>query len=316
MCKLKKLKVCFWGLGSIGKRHIKNLLKISDELDLKLEIHAYRKIKTQLTADISNLIDNEIFDINCLFNDYDITFITNPTSEHYKTMEIMASRTKHFFIEKPAFDNRHYNIGALELNKNGIYYVAGPLRHSDVIQELKEILPNENIYSIRSICSTYLPDWRKDIDYKKTYSSSKAQGGGVSIDLIHEWDYIVDLFGFPNEVFNFQGKFSHLEIDSEDISVYIAKYKDKLVEIHLDYFGRVPRRTIEIFTKRGMIIGDFINKRISFLNLKETIDLNLSNKDMYIEEMKYFINAVINEDRSINNLEHSYKVLKLAMGEI
>ena len=219
------------------------------------------------------------------------------------------------FIDSP-FDNKDYNIDTLELNKNRIHYVAGPLRHSDVIQELKRILLNEKIYSIRSICSSYLPDWRKGIDYRKTYSSNKAQGGGVSIDLIHEWDYIVDLFGFPDEIFNLQGKFSHLEIDSEDISVYIAKYGDKLVEIHLDYFGRVPRRTIEILTEHGTIIGDFINKNISFSDRRGTIDFNLNNRDMYIEEMKWFINSVLKEDKSGTNLEHSYKVLKLAMGEI
>lgn len=316
MYKLKKLKVCFWGLGSIGKRHLNNLVKISEEFNLKLEIHAYRETKTELPNDISNLIDNQIFEVNCLSNDYDITFITNPTSEHYKTMEIMTGRTKHFFIEKPIFDKQDYDMDTLQLNENGIHYVAGPLRHSDVIQELKKILLNEKVYSIRSICSSYLPNWRKGIDYRKTYSSNKVQGGGVSIDLIHEWDYIADLFGFPDETFNLQGKFSNLEIDSEDISIYIAKYKDKLVEIHLDYFGRVPRRTIEIFTEQGTITGDFINKNISFSDGRKIIDFNLNSKDMYIEEMRYFIESVLKEDITGSNLEHSYKVLKLAMGEI
>ena len=101
MYRLKKLKVCFWGLGSIGKRHLKNLVRISEKFNLKLEIHAYRKTNTELPNDISNLIDNQIFEIDYLSHDYDITFITNPTSEHYKTMEIMANRTKSFFVEKP-----------------------------------------------------------------------------------------------------------------------------------------------------------------------------------------------------------------------
>ncbi|WP_298654045.1 Gfo/Idh/MocA family oxidoreductase, partial [uncultured Proteiniphilum sp.] len=61
------------------------------------------------------------------------------------------------------------------------------------------------------------PDWRPNTDYKKSYSAKKEEGGGVSIDLIHEWDYLIYLFGFPQEVYNLQGKFSHLDINSEDL---------------------------------------------------------------------------------------------------
>ena len=76
-------------------------------------------------------------------------------------------------------------------------------------------------------------------------------GGGVTIDLIHELDYMVDLFGFPQESYNFKGTYSDLEIDSDDLSVYIARYKDKLCEVHLDYFGREYRRTCEVFVSEG-----------------------------------------------------------------
>ena len=77
---------------------------------------------------------------------------------------------------------------------------------------------------------------------------------GVSIDLIHEWDYLTWLFGFPDEVCNFRGKYSDLEIDSDDHSVYIAKYPDKQISLSLDYFGRIERREIELSTPTGSAI--------------------------------------------------------------
>ena len=46
------------------------------------------------------------------------------------------------------------------------------------------------------------------------------------------------------------GKISDLEIDSEDYAIYIAKYKDKIAELHLDYFGRKNIREIQIFLRR------------------------------------------------------------------
>jgi predicted dehydrogenase len=289
------------------------LKRISEEHSIKLEIHALRKTNKPLEKDIQDLINYEVSEDE-LSNDYDITFITNPTNLHYNTIKLMACKTKHMFIEKPLFDTNIYDISDLDLRENGVYYVAGPLRYTNIVQALKEILFKEDVYSVRAICSSYLPDWRPGVDYTKIYSAKKSEGGGVSIDLIHEWDYITYLFGFPDEVFNLKGKFSHLDIDSEDLSIYIAKYKDKLVEIHLDYFGRFSRREIELFTKNGTITGDFINKRITFTDSRKPIDFSLENTDMYIEEMKSFLGKVINNKYGENNITNAYKILKLATG--
>ena len=44
-----------------------------------------------------------------------------------------------------------------------------------------------------------------------TYSAHKDMGGGVSIDLIHEWDYLTYLFGMPSEIYSILDKVSDLE---------------------------------------------------------------------------------------------------------
>lgn len=99
------MKVCFVGLGSIGKRHLKNLFDICKERTINLTIHAYRTSKINLDENISKLIDKEIFDINDVHNDYDIVFITNPTYKHFESVSFFGSKTKHMFIEKPIFNN-------------------------------------------------------------------------------------------------------------------------------------------------------------------------------------------------------------------
>ena len=77
----------------------------------------------------------------------------------------------------------------------------------------------------------------------------------MTIDLIHEWDYLVDLFGVPETICNIRGKYSDLEIDSDDLSIYIAQYPTLLAEVHLDYFGRTYRRSIELFCKDGSCVA-------------------------------------------------------------
>ena len=62
-------------------------------------------------------------------------------------------------------------------------------------QYVKNNVDLSKVYSARAISSSYLPDWRPGQDYRTTYSAHKDMGGGVSIDLIHEWDYLSWLFG-------------------------------------------------------------------------------------------------------------------------
>ena len=55
------------------------------------------------------------------------------------------------------------------------------------------------------------------VSHQASYSAHKRLGGGVSIDLIHEWDYMSYLFGFPDKVVNMRGTYSKLEIDSDQV---------------------------------------------------------------------------------------------------
>ena len=180
---------------------------------------------------------------------------------------------------------------------------------------LKERMPDLKPYSVRVICSSYLPDWRPGVDYRTVYSAHKEMGGGVTIDLIHEWDYLVDLFGAPLEAYNFKGTYSHLEIDSDDLSVYIARYPSLLAEVHLDYFGRTYRRTIELFCKEGTVTADFGAGTLTLEN-GEVIHCEEPVNQRYLREMAYFLDyACKGEGESINSPAMAQKVLGLTLGE-
>jgi len=304
------LKVCFCGLGSIGKRHLRNLIRVAPEFHMPLTIHALRKTGRVLEESISGLITKQITDESGLDRDYDIAFITNPTGMHVETMRTMADRTQHMFIEKPVSDGRD-GAGNLDVRQGGVQYVAGPLRYSPVIQRLREMIGRRRVYSVRAICSSYLPDWRPGLDYRQTYSAKKELGGGVDIDLIHEWDYIVDLFGFPEQVHRICGKYSDLAIDSPDIAIYIAEYENMAAELHLDYFGREVRREIELFTADGTIAGDLIRNTVTYTG--ERIHFAEDDNDMYMREMRFFLGR-IQEGRAFNNIRHCLAVLDIALG--
>ncbi|MDD3428620.1 MAG: Gfo/Idh/MocA family oxidoreductase [Oscillospiraceae bacterium] len=308
------MRALFVGLGSIGTRHLNNLHTVACRQGISLEIDALRSSSRELPAKTTNLLHAQYTSYTQVPDGYDIIFITNPTHLHFEALKALSAKGDTFFIEKPIFEMAGYSLEACGLNTKKAY-VAAPMRWCRTYMQLKQHLQQVSCYSARVICSSYLPDWRPNTDYRKVYSAIKAMGGGVTIDLIHEWDYIVDLFGMPQETYNFKGTYSHLEIDSDDLSVYIARYPAMLAEIHLDYFGRTYRRTIELFTKDGTIEADF-GKGILTLADGTCIDCNEEVNQRYLREMEYFLQYAHGPQKeSVNSPALALQTLKLTLGE-
>lgn len=305
-------KVLFVGIGSIGKKHIRNLVSVLGEKDIGYQIDAVRSSIGELPPEVKAFVTDVYYDIAAVPSDYDIAFITNPTFKHYDTLLKLKEKAKNFFVEKPIFAITEQSVDTLGIPSEKNVYVACPLRYKECLQYVKqEIDKGLKVISARAISSSYLPEWRKGVDYRDVYSAKREMGGGVTLDLIHEWDYLTYFWGFPEKIWNINGKYSNLEIDSDDLSVYIAKYPDKLVEVHLDYFGRKTERRLELFLDDSRMDVDIVNNSITIYENGTDRVLTFETKDFYVTEMEYFLDCV--EGRAINNnsINHAYDVLKM-----
>ncbi len=309
-----KMKVCFVGIGSIARRHIRNLCDICSADGMDIKIDALRR-QTSYDKDVPLGIDKVYTSCEEMPTDYDVVFLTNPTEFHADMLVRLHDHAKHFFVEKPVTSLRTVDkMRSVPFRKDSIYYVACPLRYCNVISYLKNEVELKKVYAVRSISSSYLPDWRAGIDYRETYSAHRELGGGVSIDLIHEWDYLTYLFGMPTNVSCYMGKVSDLEIDSDDYAIYIAQYKNMIAELHLDYFGRKSIRNIELYTDEDTIIGDLINSQVRFLKEGKLIDLT-EDRDAYQKrELAYFVDLITKGGESQNDIANALQVLELTQG--
>lgn len=305
------------GLGSIGTKHVHNLVKILQRRNIAFQIDALRNSAKKLDTQLESVIHKQYRSIEDIPNDYDIIFITNPTSLHYDSIKSVINKTKHMFIEKPITENCKYNIDILEWKPNHTYYVACPIRHKRIMKYIKNVLlKKETILSARIICSSYLPNWRKNMDYRNSYSSKKSMGGGVAKDLIHEWDYAISLFGKPKKVLCLRDKLSDLEIDCEDLCIYIAKYDHMLLEMHLDYFGHKTERLLQLFTNTKRLDIDLLDNKIYEYNNNILCDITeFEQEDFYLNEMEYFLDCVLGFRKNINTVNHAFETLKIALPE-
>lgn len=307
------MKVCFVGAGSIGKRHIRNFSMITSKLGIQLEIHLLRYSSKKLDDDIEVCVSRIAHKAEELDETYDAIFITNPTYKHYEVLISLLPYSDSFFIEKPVFNDIYLDLSVFNNAIGKVFYVACPLRYTQVLLQAQKILGNENVRSVRAISSSYLPDWRPGTDYRDTYSAHKEQGGGVRIDLIHEWDYLSALFGFPSQVKQLYGTYSKLELDSDDLAIYLAEYSDKLIELHLDYMGRITRRNCEVLTDDALYVFDITNNYIT-RNGKIIDSFVEDSNDKYVRELEFFIRLMKRELDNTNDINHAIRVMKIAYG--
>lgn len=313
---MRTITALFVGLGSIGTRHLKNLTNLCADRGWTLQADALRSnLSRPLRDGVAALLHAQYTDLADAPAHYDMVFITNPTSLHADALTRVRGRGGALFIEKPIFSADQTGLDLADCLPAGQKaYVAAPMRWCGVMLALKDRLPGLHPYCARVICSSYLPDWRPGVDYRTVYSAHKAMGGGVTIDLIHEWDYLVELFGVPEKLYNFKGTYSDLEIDSDDLSVYIARYPTLLAEVHLDYFGRGYRRSIELFCHDGSYLADFGAGTLTLPDgTVQHYEEDVNRR--YEREMEYFVDyALTGSGESCNPPVLALNVLKLTLG--
>lgn len=309
---MKHYHIAFVGMGSIGKRHLSNVCELIKSQGDAYTIDLYRSsMKRELPAEVTALVSNQMPCSDNVIENYDMVFITNPTSMHLETALKFRNHTKAFFIEKPVFNT--FDIGNSVIAKLDEIpsYVACPLHYNPVLQYVKQNIEISKVVSVRAMSSSYLPNWRPSQDYRETYSAHADLGGGVDIDLIHEWDYLTWIFGMPTTCFGVAGKFSDLEIDSNDTALYVAKNDLMSFELHLDYFGRKTQRTLDIFTHDDTILCDIAGGLITYLKEGKTLNFNSERNAFQMAEIKHFFDIAEGRIENDSNVEHGVKVLKL-----
>lgn len=312
------MKVLVVGYGSIGKRHIQNLLKLG-----KSEIIVCTKKKDPLLLRKGCKIYNSLKE--AVKEKPEIGIITNVTSLHVKTSQKLAHANCHLFIEKPlsdSYDNLD-NLSALVKKQKLITLIGCNLRFHPCIRKIKELILDKKIGKIISVKvenGSYLPDWHPYENYKKSYTSREDLGGGVVFTCIHEIDYLYWFFGDAKEVFSFTGRYSNLGINADDLSSILIRFKnDVIAEVHLDFFQRPNFRSCKIIGTRGTIYWDSDINKVKLYDVKKgkwTNKLQLRNYDynkMYFDELLYFLECVKHRRRSINDLSHAIRTLKIAL---
>jgi predicted dehydrogenase len=297
------MRILVVGCGSIGQRHIHNLIRIGGNdiavCDSNKELLSTVTLALKIKDKFASLDD-------ALKQQFDAVTVCTPSAFHVPAALAAVQKGYPVFIEKPLSNSL---TGVQELlqaaDKSKIPVMVGfNLRFHPCLQKIKQFLNENKIgkkINIRVQVGQFLPDWHPTQDYRKSYSAQKALGGGIILDAVHEIDYVRWFMGEVEQIFCYAGKLSNLEIDTEDNAEILLKFKSQAIgEIHMDYIQRSYNRSCEIIGDEGTITWNFNDNFVRIFTVPdktwhvylassgEKFDFN----ETYINEMKCFLDCV------------------------
>jgi predicted dehydrogenase len=312
------MKALIVGLGSIGRRHLDNLRQVVPEV----EIVVLRRSGGG-SSNTPGIVVHSMQD--ALAQRPDIAIVASPAAFHLTDSLALAQAGVHLLVEKPI---SHSIDGVAELiatcrAKSLVLAVGYHLRHSPALHTLRAAVAGGTIgrvLAIRSEVGQWLPDWRPNSDYREGASARSSLGGGVVLELSHEFDYLRWLFGEVDRVIGVADRLSALEIDVEDTAESILRFRSgALASVHLDMIQRNPVRHCRIVGSQGTLSWDGLTHQVVHLVAGSTsgVELHPANaferNQMFLTEIEDFLCCIRTGSQPRCGGEDGLRALEIAL---
>jgi predicted dehydrogenase len=305
------------GSGSIARRHIniiRGLLPTAQVACMSSSGRLLSEEETSATHLLSSMSDA----INWHPN---LAVIASPAPFHLNHAAALLELGAAVLIEKPLADcgaRIDEFVTRISSHRNRIE-VAYNLRYLPALFELKKQIDQKAIGRLHSIhidVGQYLPDWRPHTDYRQNVSANKALGGGVLLELSHELDYLLWIFGKFDTAYCVTSNSGQLEIDVEDRADIILSRRDGVVaQLHMDFLQHQLTRQCKVIGETGTLHLDLANNSLRLLrSCSDQIllsDPTIDRDSTYIEQMRGFIDLATGIMGPRISLEEGIAVLTL-----
>lgn len=316
------MRIAVIGCGSIGRRHLLNLRKLGltdvvafDPVATARE-HVERELGVNSAATLDQLLAKKPV----------VVLIAAPSSLHCELALEAASRGCHIFVEKPL---SHSEEGlerlVAEVDRRHLITMVGcNMRFHPGPARVKALL-NAGVIGrplfARVFGGSYLPHWHPLQDYRRSYSANVTMGGGCILDGIHEIDLAYWYLGEVKSVVALASQLGDLELNRvEDVASLILQHTGgQHSEVHLDYVQRVRIRGCVIVGTEGTISWEWSDHHVRLYRPEagqwsvEPLPADWEINDMYMDEMKHFLDAVRFQQSPCNSIKEAARVTHIAL---
>lgn len=314
------MKFLIAGYGSIGRRHMRNLLALGQK-----DIVLYRTGRSTLPQDELAGFPVET-ELKAALNHHpDAVIVANPTALHLDVAIPAAEAGCNILMEKPVSDTLE-RMDALEsaLQRGGGSLLVGfQFRFHPGLRKAAELLQQGAIgrpLFARAHWGEYLPNWHPWEDYRQSYTSRPELGGGVVRTLSHPFDYLRWLLGEMQVAFAQVGNLGDLEIPVEDTAEINLRFDSGAIgSLHLDYLQQPPGHWLEITGTAGSLRWDNADGALRCYRAAggvwETYSLpqGFERNTLFLDELRHFIDVAAGRAKPLCGLKDGIRVQELAL---
>jgi predicted dehydrogenase len=322
-----KIKFLVVGLGSMGKRRVRNLQALRHTALAGFDPRADRRKEASSRYGIATF---DSFNVALATFKPDVLVISTGPSLHMEYAHQAAKLGLHCFIEASVVEGERIAelCKALEGTKLvmvpscTMHYFPGPAAVREVVRSGKIGKP----INLNYLTGQYLPDWHPWENIQDFYVSKRETGGAREI-VPFELTWINEIFGQPEPLACVKDKLTDLDADIDDIYHCLLRYPNGLLaNITIEVISR-PRATREfhIIGSEGRLVFSGDENCVRYISVGNPewtrIDLKagtvekgyINPEEPYISEMADFIKAIEAADRKVfpNTLESDVLVLSL-----
>ncbi len=314
------MRIAVLGCGSIGRRHLRNLLSLGYAELLAFDPAAQARHRAEEDTDTPSFSSlDELWGRNP-----GVAFVTASTDAHVELALEGARHGCHLFIEKPlshSLDRLEELFAEVE-RRNLITMVACNMRFHPGPMAIKELLEGGfigEVISARIQVGSYLPRWQPNQDYRHRYSSSPEWGGAI-LDCIHEIDLALWYFGPANLIGVANLPATTIGLETDGLAEILLHHKSGVLSsVHVNFVQRDYKRSCQIIGSRGTLYWDFSERQVNVFGESGELTKRLSepkgwhSNQMYIDELEHFFQAVKSHCPTMNPISDSMESLELAL---
>lgn len=325
MRNTEEMKFLVIGLGSMGKRRVRCLKTCGISSD---RIHGFdpRSDRRSETAEKYQIVTLKSLDANKI-RQYDALVISTPPANHLEYLEQAVDLQKPAFVEASVLLDGLPELAKNASSKKVFLAPSCTLRFHPAIQDIKSIVESRKYGRITNFSyhsGQFLPDWHPWEPISAYYVSRKDTGGGREI-VPFELTWLCDVFGLPTRVKCLHGATTDVGAEIDDTYALTMQFKEGFGQLIVDVVARVATRSFILNLEYAQVLWNWERPWVDLYDAKAARWIRLNQpegkaeagynknivEEMYIKEIRAFLDGISNTPSFPNTMEDDIEVLKI-----